>query len=456
VQEAIKMEKKWEELTPDEKQETLFQRWLSPKDPQGNDLKFQSPKAEKLYKERTTRIKDAIQMKKLPDRVPTFILPSFFPVYYAGMTPREAMYDYDKLYAAYKKFLVDFEPDGHIGADMPGPGKFFDILDYKLYSWPGHGVAPEQSYQANEGEYMKADEYDALIHDPSNFFSNIYFPRIFGALEPFRMLPALTGILEMYGVAYNFIPFGLPPLQAAYKTLMEAGGEVLKWLGVIMAWNTEVTALGFSSLLGGFTKAPFDVIGDTLRGTRGIMLDMYRQPDKLLQAMEAMTPLMIKMGVGAAQMNGKPIIFIPLHKGADGFLSDEQFKKFYWPTLRKVMMGLIAEGCVPFPAAEGGYNSRLKVVKDLPKGKTLWMIDQTDMVEAKKTLGSVVCLAGNVPSALLNLGTPQEVKDYAKKLVDTAGKGGGYIMSNGAFFDQAKAENIHAMIDFTKQYGVYK
>jgi len=24
-------------------------------------------------------------------------------------------------------------------------------------------------------------------------------------------------------------------------------------------------------------------------------------------------------------------------------------------------------------------------------------------------------------------------------------------MSNGAFFDQAKAENIHAMIDFTKR-----
>jgi uroporphyrinogen-III decarboxylase len=456
VQEAIKMEKKWEELTPDEKQEVLFQRWLSPKDPQGNDLKFHSPQAKKAYKERVTRIKDAIQMKKLPDRVPTFILPSFFPVYYAGMTPREAMYDYDKLYAAYKKFLVDFEPDGHIGADMPGPGKFFDILDYKLYSWPGHGVAPEQSYQANEGEYMKADEYDALIHDPSNFFSNIYFPRIFGALEPFQMLPALTGILEMYGAAYNFIPFGVPPVQGALKTIMEAGNEVMKWLGTIMAWNTEVTTLGFASLLGGFTKAPFDMIGDTLRGTKGIMLDMYRQPDKLLQAMEAMTPLMIKMGVGAAQMNGKPIIFMPLHKGADGFLSDEQFKKFYWPTLRKVMMGLIAEGCVPFPAAEGGYNSRLKVVHDLPKGKTLWMIDQTDMAEAKKTLGSVACLAGNMPSALLNLGTPQQVKDYAKKLIDTAGKGGGYIMSNGAFFDQAKAENIHAMIDFTKQYGVYK
>ena len=46
---------------------------------------------------------------------------------------------------------------------------------------------------------MTADEYDSLIQDPSNFFSNVYLPRVFGALEPFKMLPNLTGILEMYG-----------------------------------------------------------------------------------------------------------------------------------------------------------------------------------------------------------------------------------------------------------------
>jgi hypothetical protein len=195
-------------MTPDEKQEALFQNWISPKDPQGNTLKFLSSEAEEAYKTRVNRIKDAIQMKKLPDRVPVLILPSFFPVYHSGITPYDAMYDYAKLTAAYKKFLADFQPDGHIGADMPGPGKFFEALDYKLYSWPGHGVPRDRSYQANEGEYMKADEYDALIHDPSNFMSNIYFPRVFGALESFKMLPALTGILEMYGLAYNFIPFG--------------------------------------------------------------------------------------------------------------------------------------------------------------------------------------------------------------------------------------------------------
>lgn len=444
------------QLSPEEKQEALFQRWLSPQDPQGNDLPFQSSEAEKAYKERITRIKDAIQMKKKPDRVPVMVIPSFFAAFYSGMTPQEMMYDYDKLGAAFRKFALDFASDAHIGATAPGPGRFFEVLDYKLYSWPGHGVAPEHSYQCNEGEYMKADEYDALIQDPSGFFSNVYLPRIFGALEPLQMLPFLPGILEIYGVAINFIPFGLPPVQAAYKALFEAGSEALKWAGVLGAVDAELASLGFPELWGGFTKAPFDMIGDTLRGTKGIMLDIYRQPDKLIEAMEAITPLMIKMGVGAAQVTGKPIIFIPLHKGADGFLSDEQFEKFYWPTLRKVMLGLIEEGCVPNPAAEGGYNTRLKVVKDLPKGKTLWMIDRSDMVKAKETLGKNACLLGNVSSAMLHLGTPQEVRDYVKNLIDTAGKGGGLIVSNGAFFDHAKPENVKAMVDFTKEYGVYR
>jgi hypothetical protein len=451
------MAKEWADMTSDEKQNEMFARWMAPKDPQGNDLKFQSPQTKKAYQDRITRIKDAIQMKKLPDRVPVFLLPSFFPVYYAGMTPKEVMYDYDKCNLAFKKFLLEFEPDGHLGAAAPGPGKLFDILDYKLYSWPGHGVAPEQPYQANEGEYMKADEYDALIEDPSNFYNNIYWPRIHGALQPL-VTPAFNNVLEIYGSGYNYIPFGLPPVQAAYKALFEAGAEALKWAMAMGAFGAEITAAGLPNIVGGVTKAPFDIIGDTLRGTRGVMLDMYRCPDKLLEAVERLTPLAIKMGLGGAQLNGNPLIFMPLHKGADSFLSDEQFKKFYWPTLRKVMMGLIAEGAVPMPAAEGHWDTRLEVMSDLPKGKTLWMIDNSDIAHAKKTIGKVGCMFGNVQSDLLALGTPQQVKDYVKKIIDACASGGGYIVSNGAFFDHAKPENIRAMVDTAKEYGskVYK
>ena len=450
------MEKKWEAMTPDEKQEAQFQKLLNPKDPQGNALKFQSPEAEATYKASITRIKDAVQLKKTPDRVPVTLLPSMFPFINAGMTVQEAMYDYDKCAAAFRKFILEHKPDMHIGAAQAGPGKFYEILDYKLYKWPGHGVAPEHSYQCLEGEYMKAGEYDLLITDPSFYFRNFYLPRVFGSLEGFTMLPPLTGILEIYGVAFNFIPYALPPVQGTFKALFEAGAEALKWAMVIGGLNGELTSLGFPNILGGFTKAPFDTIGDTLRGTKGIIMDMYRQPEKLLEALEAITPIMINMGLGVAQQTGNPQIFMPLHKGADAFLSDEQFKKFYWPTFKAVMLGLIEGGCIPFPALEGHWGSRLKIIQDIPRGKTMWMVDQTDMAKAKETLGKNACLIGNVSSSMLKLGTPQDVRDYAKKLIDTAGKGGGFIMSNGAFFDEAKPENVKAMVEFTKEYGVYK
>ena len=443
------------QLSPDEKLEALWQGKLSPKDPQGNDLQFQSPEAKKAYKERILRFKEAIEMKKLPDRVPVTIFPSMFPWTYTGMTVQDAMYDYGKCAEVFQNFVLEFEPDVHWGAYAPGPGKLYEILDYKLYSWPGHGVAPEYSYQCNEGEYMMANEYDALIQDPSGFFSHVYLPRVFGALGGFQMLPFLPGILEMYGVALNFIPFGLPPVQATYQALFEAGAEALQWIGAIGGADGALATFGFPNILAGFTKAPFDVIGDTLRGTKGIMLDIYRQPDKLIQAMEALVPLMIGLGVANAQQTGNPLLFMPLHKGADGFLSDEQFKKFYWPTLKAVIMGLIDVGIVPLPAAEGGYSTRLNVVQDLPKGKTLWMIDLTDMADAKKTLGQNACLLGNVPSAMLGLSTPQEVGDYVKKLIDTAGQGGGLIICNGSFFDHAKPENVKAMVDTAREYGVY-
>jgi hypothetical protein len=449
------MEKAWEEMSPDEKQEMQFQKLLTPKDHEGNDLRFRSPEAEAVYKASIKRIKAAIQLK-IPDRVPVAVFPGMFPVSYSGITVQEAMYDYEKCVAAYRKFVLDFKPDIHFGAAAPGPGRFYEILDYKLYAWAGHGVAPESTYQCLEKEYVTEDEYDLLITDPSFFFRNFYLPRVFGALDPWKMLPPLTGILEMYGVAFNFIPFAIPPVQTAFKALFEAGAEAMKWAGALGAFDGEMATLGFPNVLGGFTKAPFDTIGDTLRGTKGIMLDMYRRPDKLLEALERLTPIMINMGLGAARRTGNPVIFMPLHKGADGFMSDEQFKKFYWPTLRKVILGLIEGGCIPFLAAEGGYNKRLEVIRDIPKGKTLWMFDQTDMARAKELVGDTLCLSGNVPSSMLKLGTPEDIKHYVKRLVDTAGKNGGFILSNGAFFDHAKPENVKAMVDFTKEYGVYK
>ena len=443
------MDVKWTELLPEEKLEKMFESWLSQQ-----RIDFINPEAEKAYQDRVIRIKDVTQLK-VPDRVPIYANIGFFPAYYAGISPEEAMYDYDKLITAWRDHVLDLQPDVHGGSAIPGPGRAYEILDYRLYLWPGHGTPADTPYQCVEAEYMKADEYDTLIQDPSDFWLRTYLPRIFGALEPLKRLDPLANTVEMPFTSASLVPYGMPEVRSALEALLAAGQEAVRWRNAVSACNKALLESGFPLFTGSSTKAPFDTLADTLRGTRGIMMDMYRQPDKLLEAMERLTPLMIRMGVAGAQSAGRPLVFIPLHKGADGFMSDEQYKKFYWPTLQKVILGLIDEGLVPYIFAEGAYNTRLEIVQDVPKGKTIWHFDYTDMATAKEVLGNTACVAGNVPISMLNMGTPDEVRDYCKELIDVAGKGGGFIMTSGGVIDKAKPENVRAMIEFTKEYGVY-
>jgi uroporphyrinogen-III decarboxylase len=146
---------------------------------------------------------------------------------------------------------------------------------------------------------------------------------------------------------------------------------------------------------------------------------------------------------------------IALHKGSDNFMSLDQFKKFYWPTLRELLLELIKEGLTPVVLAEGVYTSRLETISDIPEGKVVYWFEHVDMAKAKAVVGRKACIMGDVPMSLLSTGTVAQVKEYCKKLIDTAGKDGGFIMSSAANLDDAKLENARALIDCTQEYGVY-
>ena len=447
------MKERWVEASPraEQTQEERFQVWLS-----GRSIPFENPEAEALYKERVALIRDTIQLKKAPERIPVCPSAGHFPIGYAGISWYEAMYDYDKLAQAWEKFHDDFSPDAFSSPRTIVPGKVLDILDFKLYRWPGHDLRKDQEYQFAEGEYMRAEEYQELIDDPTGFFLNVYFPRIFGALKSLERMPLLPPVNEIPLVPPAVVPFGMKEVQTACSKLVEAGEEVNKWHSAMGRVSALIMGKGYPSFSGGMTKAPFDVIGDSLRGTRGILIDMFRNREELLEACERITPFMIKCGAAACRATGHLMPFIPLHKGADGFMSPKQFETFYWPTLKQVIIGLIDEGMVPQLFAEGGYNKRLEIISDLPRGKTVWWFDATDMARAKETVGKVSCIAGNVPLDLLCTGTPDDVKDYCRNLIDAAGKEGGFILSSGAGVQGAKPENVKAMIDFSKEYGVYR
>ena len=439
------MDKKWSDMTPEEKRASRFNKVLA-----AEHINFPNAEAEKRYKARAQRIIDAYQLK-VPDRVPVRLGGGFLPAGIANITGKEFLYDADKIFMAFKKIMQEFDAD-IVAAMPPLPAKALETLEFKMYKWPGYGLEDHLlSHQYTEGEYMKADEYDALIEDPSDYWLRVYLPRVFGKLAPLANLARFT---EIYEIPVRHIAlFGRPDVQDALKALMKAGDEMAKMRESLQPLMDEVVAQGFPSFMAGFAKAPFDIIGDTLRGTMAVMMDLFRKPDKLKEACDRLVPITVKGAVEAADQTGNPVIMIPLHKGADGFMSEKQFTEIYWPSLRKVILGMSEEGLLPQLFAEGSYNTRLTLIDDLPKGSVTWFFDQTDMARAKEVLGGKTCIEGNVPVSILSNGTPEDVDAYCKKLIETCAPGGGFILSPGASSENAKTENLKAMIEASKKYS---
>ena len=86
--------------------------------------------------------------------------------------------------------------------------------------------------------------------------------------------------------------------------------------------------------------------------------------------------------------------------------------------------------------------------------KAIYWFEQGDLFKAKEILGDVVCLRDNVPPSLLNTGTPDDVDEYCKKLIQMVGRGGGFILDGAIGIpDEALLENVVAMAESVKKYG---
>jgi uroporphyrinogen-III decarboxylase len=409
-----------------------------------------------LFAEREKRVTDVIELKK-PDRVPITASFSFFPARYCGYTYADMMYNPDKLGDAYLKCICDFQPDqamNPFGSILKGP--LLDILNFKQLQWPGAQLDANVPFQFVEGEYMKADEYDHFLSDTSDFMMRKYWPRVFGSLKAFEKFSPFKNMISYYMGMNVIAPFGTAEVQEALDSLKKAADEMKRVSVYSKSFGEKLKEEGFPTQAGAGTQAPFDTLGDFLRGTKGLMLDMYRRPEKVLAACEKLLPIMIELAVNGAKASGVPRVGIPLHKGLDGFMSLEQFRKFYWPTLRELMLALIKEGLNPTPFWEGNCTSRLEYIKDLPAGKAMYAFEATDLFKAKDILGDTISIKGGVPISIMATGTPEDVKDYCKKVIDYVGKDGGFLLSPSSNIEDAKVDNVRAMFDFTREYGAYK
>jgi hypothetical protein len=409
------------------------------------------------YEERLSRFSDAVALRR-PDRVPVISLADLFMTRYAGLSNKEAMYDYRRAADAFKASTIK------LGLDMAPPvfgltpGPVLEIIGSKQMMWPGFDLPDDVSYQFVEREYLLADEYDDFLEDPGDFVWRKLLPRVGSLFEPlsalpyFRLMAGGNAVLQL-GMAIG----ASPDLASTFSRFSVLAAETAKYVAVTSELTAELEAAGYPVVAATATLCPFDWVSDMLRGIRGVMLDMYRCPDKLLAAVHLYTDVTIRSTIRAARDSGNPRVFIPLHRGAGGFMSNDQFAKFYWPSLKEMLLAFVDAGLVPLPFWEGNYTPRLEFLAELPPGKIVGHFDVIDTEKFKTVLGDTMCFWGDVPASLLCTGSPADVRDYVRRLIDRFADSGGLIVdgATGGIPYNARPENVEAMVEAAHDYGVY-
>jgi hypothetical protein len=408
---------------------------------------------EQLYAERSERVRDVIELRE-PDRVPFMVLVEAHN--YSGIPKSAAFYDPITLKRTMRKMAVDLEPDMS-EPGFPSCGAAMTELDVQNCVWPGGPKPPDYEYQFIEGEYMKEDEYNIFLNDPSGFMLRRYLPRVYRALMPLAKLPPMDGMFM--GLEAITPLFASPEFQKMARHLVKAGRHVQEFRKIIGDANEELVQLGFPPFArfaaGGVGGAPFDVVTSFLRGMKGSMLDMYRRPDKLLRACEVILERRIAYAIPAdpTAKDYPPRVGLPLWRGDPVFMSEAQFKKFYWPGLKKSLQTHVDLGYVPVPFFEAAFGDRLECLLELPKGKILASIEATDAVRVKEILGGHTSLLVRCPNTckLWSLG---QLESFIKDLIDKCGKNGGLIIVI-KMPDKVGIEDMQAMLKSIAEHGRY-
>ena len=199
-----------------------------------------------------------------------------------------------------------------------------------------------------------------------------------------------------------------------------------------------------------------DILADKLRGYVGLVDDLYERPRKVLAACEALMPHLTHFALATADPQKNVPLGFWMHRGCVPFVSFDQFRNYFWATLKPIVQELWAHGHQTLFYAEGNWNHHLAAFAELPERSIVFHIDRSDPGEVHRVLGDRFCLSGGIPNLLLANGSPEQVRQHCAKIMRTIGREGGYILDASAIIqNDARVENLRAMTEAVGEYGTY-
>ncbi len=394
--------------------------------------------ADSKYKQRLNRYVTAMFNEK-PDRIPIRIFSEEFSAKYCGYSNYETAVDLDLQFDVNRKFAVETGVDAIPTNSIVNWFGMQKAIGWEGITFPGFGIPTDVINQwteptTEEGSFLKANEYDEFIADPTPFLINYWLPRY-------------TRHINSLGSPVTF------------EHNMSLINGIMAYNKFFNTWGTKTSELikaGVVPAAGSVLKAPLDILGDKLRGYINLCFDLHERREKVLKACEALMPHLLNIVLGAADPTGNIPSIIWMHRSCVPFISQKDFDEIYWPTFKPIIEALWAHGHQIIFYAEGNWEAHLESFAELPEKSIIFHCDKTDIHKAHEILGKKFCLSGGIPNVLLAMGTPEEVKDRCKSVIDSIAQDGGYIMDSSALLtNDAKVENVKTMIDFTLDYGTY-
>ena len=349
----------------------------------------------KLSQERTQLFQDVYD-GKIPKRVPMVnLLTHELCIEYAGFDLMEAQWELAKVFEEVgDKACQDFPSDL-----LPLFGIRFPSV-YRLLGSRNFVMGSGGFIQHPEVVGMDVEDYDAMIASPYDCIVERVLPKLYTELakDPAQRAASMAKAYKAYNDEFATIGMTYGKLAQKY---------------------------GYANfaLFAGMCQAPFDLLTDQLRSFKGILSDIRKIPEKVEAAVEALTPLMIKMATTSPC--GKYLAkFIPLHMGP--YMRTKDFEKLYWPTLKKTVEGIHELGSPSCLYVEGQMMRYLDYLYELPENTILWF-EYGDPKVIKEKLGKKHIITGLYPLVSLKTDTKQQCIDRAKELIDIMAPGGKYF-----------------------------
>ena len=383
----------------------------------------------KIQEERNQNFKN-IYESKIPNRVPVNITFPFGTIAeLAGLNLLEAQWNPELIEPAVQyvseRMYTDVVPGG---TSLRFPS-YYQTLQSKSFVMGTSGV-----FQHPDVSGMKPEDFDYLISNPLECIYEIVIPRLYTGLDlnnPIEMMRKFTKAFK-----------GYQQDKAITGAIENRIAEKYGYCSIVPVGSS------------GFTEAPYDFLADTLRGFRGVAVDIRRRPKQLQAAIEALYPIVLKKGMPKTISNYGHV-FMPLHMPT--FMREVDFANHWWPSFKRLLEEYASMGIHCKIFCEDNWDRYLDYLNDLPTN-TVLLFEYGTPKRIKEKVGKKHIISGLYPVTYFKNHTKEECVDLAKELIDTLAPGGKYIFDfdkrplSGAEVD---LEKFNVVTKAVHEYGVY-